>query len=116
MAQVKFRVGRGQTCPCLILRDDGKYHCTLIEKDSDAQRVMLDGYCSHPKAKHHPIWNAHSVVKEFFPDADDETIDFILSEGTGFPCFWNYGVDGWTDEECCRTQVARVKAEGIPPL
>lgn len=45
------------------------------------------------------------VVKEYFPDATPEAVDYILWEKTGFPAFWNIGVDGDTPEECLRKQL-----------
>ena len=30
-----------------------------------------------------------TIVREFFPDATDRDVDFILWEKTGFPAFWD---------------------------
>ena len=45
------------------------------------------------------------IVKEYFPDADDETASDIAWEQTGFPHFWNIPADGNTPEECFRKQL-----------
>ena len=49
------------------------------------------------------------VVREYFPEATDDEVDFILWEETGFPAFWNIGVDGNTPEECLRKQLQEFK-------
>ena len=51
------------------------------------------------------------VVREYFPDATPETIDYILWEKTGYPEFWNIGLDGDTPEECLRTQLKAFQEE-----
>ena len=47
------------------------------------------------------------IVREYFPDADNDTINYILWEKTGFPCFWE------TDdaEACLRKQLQEFKDE-----
>ena len=50
---------------------------------------------------------AADIVREFFPDANDRTVEFLLWEKTGFPIFWNIGPDGGTPEDCLRTQLNR---------
>lgn len=49
------------------------------------------------------------VVREYFPGASDDYVDFILWEKTGYPGFWNIPEDGLTVEECLRTQLQRLK-------
>ena len=46
------------------------------------------------------------VVREYFPDASNDEIDFILWETTGYPSFWE------TDdvEACLRKQLREFKA------
>ena len=51
------------------------------------------------------------LVREYFPDATDDEVDFILWEKTGFPEFWNIGVDGDTPLECLRKQLQDFKNE-----
>ena len=51
------------------------------------------------------------AVREYFPEATPEEADFILWEKTGFPCFWNIGVDGDTPEQCLRKQLQEFKDE-----
>ncbi|MFA5458047.1 MAG: hypothetical protein WC261_10495 [Synergistaceae bacterium] len=51
------------------------------------------------------------IVREFFPDADDEFVEFIVYEKTGYPAFWNIPEDGATPEECFRKQVKEAKGE-----
>lgn len=41
-----------------------------------------------PKKKKRKV-NAYNIVREYFPDASDEEVDFILWEHTGYPCFFN---------------------------
>ena len=45
------------------------------------------------------------TVKEYFPDASDDFIDYVVWEKTGFPSFWNIPREGNTPEECFRTQL-----------
>ena len=51
------------------------------------------------------------VVKEYFPDATEEFIDFIIWSKTGYPSFWNIPEDGNTPEECFRKQLKQFKKE-----
>ena len=51
------------------------------------------------------------IVREYFPSATDTQVDFILWEKTGFPEFWNIGVEGNTPEECLRKQLQDFKNE-----
>lgn len=44
------------------------------------------------------------IAKEYFPQATDEQIDFILWEYTGFPAFWN-----GDPETCLRKQLQELK-------
>ncbi len=45
------------------------------------------------------------VVREYFPDASDDDVDYILWEKTGYPSFWE------TDdtEACLRKQLQEFK-------
>lgn len=45
------------------------------------------------------------VAREYFPDESDKDLDFIIWNETGYPEFWNIGVDGYTVEECFRKQL-----------
>ena len=47
------------------------------------------------------------VVREYFPEATNADIDYILWEKTGFPCFWKTE----DTEACLREQLAEFKAE-----
>jgi hypothetical protein len=51
----------------------------------------------------------HSIAKEYFPAADDDFIEFVIWEETGYPSFWNIPKDGNTPEECLRTQLRKFK-------
>ena len=53
------------------------------------------------------------IVKEYFPDASDEFIDYVMWEETGFPYYWNIPRDGDTPEECFRKQLAEAKERQI---
>ena len=48
------------------------------------------------------------LVREYFPGADDDYVDYILWEKTGFPSFWS-AKDGATPEQCLRTQLQELK-------
>ena len=50
---------------------------------------------------------AFDVVKEYFPDANDEYADFILWSKTGYPAFWPD--KGKSPEENLRVQLAEFK-------
>ena len=49
------------------------------------------------------------VVREYFPGASDDYVDYILWEKTGFPEFWDIPKDGATPEECLRKQLQDLK-------
>ena len=51
------------------------------------------------------------VVRESFPDANDDFIEHVIWEKTGFPAFWNIPADGNTPEECFRKQVSEYANE-----
>lgn len=42
------------------------------------------------------------IVKEYFPRATKEEIDYIVWNETGFPGFWNIPEDGKTILQCFR--------------
>jgi hypothetical protein len=99
--------------PRLTKGDDGLYTCILIETDKEAQVAMLDGGCSHPdrnKKKFSPA----KIVKEFFPKATKDEVDYILWNETSFPEFWNYGTDGWTPSQCLRKQLSDLQTRTAP--
>ena len=49
--------------------------------------------------------NATDIAKEYFPDANDEFLEFVIWEQTGFPGFWRIPEDGASPEECFRKQL-----------
>lgn len=49
------------------------------------------------------------VVREYFPNANDDLAEHILWNHTGWPCFWLIPEDGNTPEECMRTQLQQLK-------
>ena len=51
------------------------------------------------------VGTPHGIAKEYFPDADDETIERIIWNKTGYPQFWNIPEDGATPEACFRKQL-----------
>ena len=53
----------------------------------------------------------NDIVLEYFPNATDNEIEFIVWEKTGFPGFWNIPEDGATPEECFHKQLAEYAAE-----
>lgn len=95
-------------CPELEQRGDG-WVCLLIERDPEAAEVLLSGDCDAiAERPNKRTVNAESVVREYFPDAGDDKVGYILWNETGFPEFWRLGVDGWTPEQCLRTQLAEL--------
>ena len=52
---------------------------------------------------------AIEVAKEYFPNADNDFIDYAIWEETGYPAFWNIPADGATPEACFRKQLADLK-------
>jgi hypothetical protein len=52
------------------------------------------------------------VVREYFPGASDEFIEYVVWSKTGYPGFWNIPEDGNTPEECFRKQLKDFK-DGI---
>jgi len=108
-ARVKFDSHMGDVCPALDNRN-GLWFCTLIETDTEAREVLMDGYCDDPdKVDDKPSFNAFDIAKEYFPDASDEEIEHIIWSHTGFPDFWWIPEDGWTSLQCLRTQLQRFK-------
>ena len=49
------------------------------------------------------------LVREIFPDAEDEFVEVVLWEHTGYPAFWNIPEDGASPTECCRKQLLEFK-------
>ncbi len=49
------------------------------------------------------------VVREYFPDANDDEVEFILWGKTSFPSFWRIPEDGASPEECLRKQLQEFK-------
>ena len=45
------------------------------------------------------------IARDYFPDADDEMLEAIIWEETGFPGFWRIPEDGPTPELCFRHQL-----------
>jgi hypothetical protein len=48
--------------------------------------------------------------QELGADVSQDEADYILWNHTGFPHFWDVGVDGDTPEQCCRTQLRKYVA------
>ena len=53
-----------------------------------------------------PSLDFKAIVHEYFPDADDELIHFILWEKTGYPEFWKGDI-----ETCLREQLVELQTE-----
>lgn len=49
------------------------------------------------------------IVREYFPEVDDEDIDFIVWDNTGWPAFWSTPCTDDGPEDCFRHDVARMK-------
>ena len=54
--------------------------------------------------------SAQQIAREYFPEATEEEIEFIIWGKTGFPSFWQIPKDGATPEECFRKQLAEFAA------
>jgi len=97
-------------CPELIWVAEDQYECMLIRNDSVAREVLLGNGCDDPEKKHlKPTFDCGEIVKEYFPEADDDEIGYILWNETGFPEFWEIPRDGWTASQCLRTELQRLK-------
>ena len=110
-AQVKYGITKssGKVCPDLKKNGAG-YICLMVDRDPEARKRLITGYCDHPSKVHlKPTFSAVEVVKQVFPDATDDECEFILWEKTGYPAFWNIPKDGWTAKECLETQLRRLK-------
>ena len=68
---------------------------------------LVDGTENAVSDQHEPQQTIADVVREYFPDASDEAVDYILWSKTGAPAFWRIPLDGDTPEACLRTQLAR---------
>jgi hypothetical protein len=113
-AQVKYGItsNNGRRCPSLIKEGNG-YTCTLIRDDPEVSAVLLQGDCDDPEADAKKKFNSSDIVREFFPQASDEEIDYILWNETSYPDFWNIPEDGWTPVACLRMQLQRLKQKAI---
>lgn len=112
-AQVKYGISKGddKVCPALI-KDGKKYKCRLIEEDAEVQGILLDGQCDDPDLAHlKKKMDATTIVREFFPSASDDEVDFILWNHTGFPEFWDIPKDGWTATQCLRKQLSNLATQ-----
>ena len=47
-----------------------------------------------------------AIVREFFPDATDDQVNYIVWNDTGWPCFWEN--EDW--QACMRRQVSELKS------
>ena len=54
--------------------------------------------------------SALQIAREYFPEATEEEIEYVIWEQTGFPSFWQIHKDGATPEECFRKQLAEFAA------
>ena len=112
-ARVKYGItsDNGKTCPALV-KDDSGYRCLLIERDAEVRDILLSGDCDDPALSHlKSKVDAMSIVREFFPKANKEQIDYILWNCTGYPEFWNIPQDGWTATQCLRKQLGKLKVK-----
>ena len=112
-AQAKYNIskGSGKVCPALA-RDGMGYKCLLIERDAEVRAILLDNQCDDPDLVHlKEKIDAATIVREFFPSANDEKISYILWNYTGFPDFWNIPEDGWTASQCLRKQLSKLVAQ-----
>lgn len=54
---------------------------------------------------------AYKIAKEYFPNATDEFLEYVIWEKTGYPHFWNIPEDGASPEECFRKQLLKVEED-----
>jgi hypothetical protein len=114
-AQVKYGITskNGKICPELVKEDLG-YKCLLIERDTEARKVLITGDCDDPALAHlKKKFDAADIVKEYFPEATEEEIGSILWGHTGFPDFWNIPQDGWTAGQCLRKQLSELREDVV---
>ena len=52
------------------------------------------------------------IAREYFPEKDDEFLNYVISEETGYPSFWCIPQDGNTPEECFRKQLKEYAEKG----
>jgi len=48
------------------------------------------------------------IAREYFPDKDEDFLNYTIWEHTGFPSFWNIPEDGATPEDCLRKQLKKL--------
>jgi hypothetical protein len=53
------------------------------------------------------------IAKEYFPDASEDDLWFIIWEETGYPQFWNIPQDGDTPEACFRKHLQDFKNKTV---
>jgi len=100
----------GKVCPELFQIGESKYKCLAIERNSEIREMLVGNGCDHSsQRKNKPTINCKEIVKEYFPEADDDYIEFIIWNETSFPEFWNIPEDGWTAKQCLRTELRRYK-------
>ena len=51
----------------------------------------------------------YEVIQGYLPGISEQEADYILWNHTGYPRFWNIGVDGGTPEECLRSQLEKYR-------
>lgn len=110
-AQFKYLITSrdNKVCPSLIKTKDG-YECQLIKDDPKIRETLLSGDCDDPAlAGEKKTWDAKPIVREFFPNASDAEVEFILWNKTSYPGFWNIPEDGWTPSQCLRSQLKKLK-------
>ena len=49
------------------------------------------------------------IAREYFPEAPDSVLDYIVWNYTGYPHFWNIPHDGKTPEDCFRKHLQNAK-------
>ena len=109
-AQIKYKIERGDNKVCPELKKIGDhYECELIKRDAMVAEMLLSGDCDDPTKAHlKKQWDAVPIVKEYFPNASDKEAEAILWNETSFPEFWNIPDDGWTGQQCLRTELGKL--------
>jgi len=109
-AQAKHRITSSSESKCPELVKDGSiYKCLLIERDIEARNTLISGDCDDPALVHlKKKINGGAIVREYFPEANEDDVMYILWNHTGFPEFWNIPQDGWSPDQCLRKQLSQL--------
>lgn len=104
VAQHLYGIHRGDVCPALE-NHYGYYWCSIMADNSEYTDALINGLCSHPNYGNENTWNAMKVAKEILPHLDEDALESIIWNETGYPDFWRIPQDGWTGLQCFKNQL-----------